>query len=271
MNILLYSHVLGHLQTNNLLSVNQHGFRSGFSSETQLILTVHDPLVSFEHKHRVEIGVLDFSKAFDTVPHPHLLKKLQHLGIHGDIYHWLTSFLTERDQRVAMEGSLSKCVRVDSGISQGTVLGPLLFLYHINDLPLSVDSKIRLFADDLLIYREINSIEDRPKVQLQKYLDSLQDRAENWGVRFIAQKCDILSTATARQQTPYFYQLNGEILQSVPNTPYLGVTLSTDLKFNIHLNKKCCQIIPMPSFCPSQSKILSGETATSILHFIDTI
>ena len=232
---IIYSHVMAHLQTNNLLSVNQHGFRSGFSCETQLILTVHDLLESVEHKHRVDIGVLDFSKAFDTVPHPHLLKKLEHLGIRGDLYQWLTSFLTERDQRVVMEGSYSNFLHVDSGIPQGTVLGPLLFLCHINDLPLSVDSKIRLFADDCLIYREINSIED--KVQLQKDLDSLQDWAENWGMRFNAQKCYILSTATARKQTPYFYQLNGEILQSVPNTPYLGVTLSTDLKFNIHLNK----------------------------------
>ena len=101
------------------------------SCETQLILTVHDLLESFEHKHRVDIGVLDFSIAFDTVPHPHLLKKLQHLGIHGDLYHWLTSFLTERDQRVVMEGSYSSFLHVDSGIPQGTVLGPLLFLSMI--------------------------------------------------------------------------------------------------------------------------------------------
>ena len=168
-----------------------------------------------------------------------------------------------------MEGSYSNVVHVDSGIPQGTVLGPLLFLCHINDLPLSVDSQIRLFADDCLIGREINSIED--KVQLQKYLDSLQDWAENWGMHFNAQKCYMLSTATARKQTPYCYQLNGEILQSVPNTPYLGVTLSTDLTFNIHLNKKNCQIIPMSSFCPSQSEILSGETAMSILHFINPL
>ena len=79
------------------------------------------------------------------------------------------------------------------------------------------------------------------------------------------------ATATARKHTPYFDQLNGEILQSIPNTPYLGVTLSTDFKFYIHLNKKNCQIIPMPCFCPSQPKILSGETATSILHFSETI
>ena len=158
---IIYSHVMAHLQPNNLLRVNQHGFRSGFSCDTQLILTVHNLLESFEHKHRVDIGVLDFSKAFDTFPHPHLLKKLEHLGIRGDLYHWLTSFLTERDQRVVMEGSYSNFVHVDSGIPQGTVLGPLLFLCHINDLPLIVDSKIRLFADDCLIYREMNSIEDK--------------------------------------------------------------------------------------------------------------
>ena len=80
-----------------------------------------------------------------------------------------------------MEGSYSNCVHVDSGIPQGTVLRPLLFLCHLNDLPLGVDSKIRLFADDCLIYREINYIED--KVQLHKHLDSLQDWAENWGMR----------------------------------------------------------------------------------------
>ena len=111
----IYSHVMAHLQTNNLLSVNQHGFRSGFSCETQLILTVHDLLESFEHKHRVDIGVLDFSKAFDTVPHPRLLKKLELLGIRGDLYHWLTYFLAERDQRVVMEGSYSNFLHVIRG------------------------------------------------------------------------------------------------------------------------------------------------------------
>ena len=141
----------------------------------------------------MDIGVLDFSKAFDTVPHPRLLKKLGHLGIRRDLYHWLTYFLTGRDQWVVMEGSYSNLLHVDSGIPQGTVTGPLLFLCHINDPPISIDSKIRLFADDCLIYREINSIED--KVQLQKDTDSLQDWAENWGMRFSAQKCYILSTA----------------------------------------------------------------------------
>ena len=259
---IIFSHVMAHLQTHNLLSINQHGFRSGFSCETQLILTAHDLLQSFDHKHRVDIGVLDFSKAFDTVPHPHLLKKLDHLGIRGDLYQWLQAFLTNRDQRVVVDGAYSNFVHVESGVPQGTVLGPLLFLCHINDLPLSTNSHIRLFADDCLIYREINSLED--KVLLQKDLDSLQGWASNWGMRFNAQKCYILSTTTAREQTPYFYQLNGEILQSVPNTPYLGVTLSADLKFNVHLNKitaksyQCLAFVRRNlKYCPEQLRRLS--------------
>ena len=89
----------------------------------------------------MDIWVLDFSKAFDTVPQPHLLNKLEHIGIRGDLYHWLTYILIERDQRVVMKGSYSNFIHVDSGIHQGTVLGRLLFLFHINDLPLSIDSK----------------------------------------------------------------------------------------------------------------------------------
>ena len=72
--------------------------------------------------HRVDIWVLDFSKAFDTVPHPHLLNKLEHLGIRGDLYHWLTYIIIELDQRVVMTGSYSNFIHVDSGIHQGTVL-----------------------------------------------------------------------------------------------------------------------------------------------------
>ena len=101
-------------------------------------------------------------------------------------------------------------------------------------------------------------------MQLQKDLDSRQDWADNWGMHFNSQKCYILSIATARKQTPYFYQLNGEILRSVPNTPYLGVTISTDLKFNIHLNKnvpksyQCLAFVRRNlKYCPEKLRCLS--------------
>ena len=103
--------------------------------------------------------VLDFAKAFDTVPHRSLLGKLQHYGIDNAILNWVSAFLTCRTQSVVVDGQTSNSASVESGVPQGTVLGPLLFLLHINDLPQSVQSTVRLFADDCLLYRPIKSVQ----------------------------------------------------------------------------------------------------------------
>ena len=122
--------------------------------------------------------ILDFSKAFDTVPHNKLLHKIESYGIRGTTLKWINNFLTQRKMSVIVEGERSRQVDVDSGVPQGTVLGPLLFLCHINDLPDRVKSHIRLFADDCLLYRAINSMTDH--LQLQKDLDNLQEWANEW-------------------------------------------------------------------------------------------
>ena len=114
---------------------------------------------------QTDVAILDFSKAFDTVPHDKLLGKLSAYGIHGPLLMWLSNFLSDRTMRVLCEGAQSSDAKVDSGVPQGTVLGPLLFLCHINDLPECVKSKVRLFADDCLLYRQIR--DDRDKVSLQ--------------------------------------------------------------------------------------------------------
>ena len=101
---------------------------------------------------QIDIAVLDFSKAFDTVPHDGLLSKLKHYSIDKNICQWISNFLKERKQCVVVDGLSSSLVDVDSGVPQGTVLGPILLL-HIDDLPSIVSSKVRLFADDCLIYR----------------------------------------------------------------------------------------------------------------------
>ena len=123
---------------------------------------------------QIDIAVLDFSKAFDTVPHDGLLSKLKHYGIDDKIWLWISIFLKQRKQRVVVDGIQSDLV-TDSGVPQGTVLGPILFLLHINDLPSVISSKVRLFADDCLVYREIKNRQDQ--IDLQKDLNLL----ENWG------------------------------------------------------------------------------------------
>ena len=224
-------HILGHLEDHEILTDLQHGFRSGRSCETQLITTFHDIASAYNKKgSQIDIAVLDFSKAFDTVPHDGLLSKLKHYGIDDKIWLWILNFLKQRKQRVVVDGIQSDLVTVDSGVPQGTVLGPILFLLHINDLPSVISSKVRLFADDCLVYREIKNRQDQ--IALQKDLNLL----ENWGMRFNAAKCNIMRMS--RKQTPIStqYELSGQVLEEVKDAKYLGVTVSDELEWTKHIN-----------------------------------
>ena len=185
---------------------------------------------AFDAGLQTDIAILDFSKAFDTVPHNKLLSKMEEYGIRGPLNNWLNMFLTQRKMKVVVEGEQSEEVKVDSGVPQGTVLGPLLFLCHINDLPDTVKSSVRLFADDCLLYRTIKTEKDHKL--LQEDLANLEDWANKWGMRFNAKKCYILSIKNKSQR---FYSLNGQILQQVQNNPYLGVQISEDLKWSTHI------------------------------------
>ena len=158
----LFEHILAHLEDHKILTDLQHGFRSGRSCETQLVTTFQD-LAQMHNKKgsQIDIAVLDFSKAFDTVPHDGLLSKLKHYGIDEKIWLWIYNFLKNRKQSVVVYGKQSSLIDVVYGVPQGTVLGPLVFLLHINDLPSVVSSKVRLFADDCLIYRNIKNKEDQ--------------------------------------------------------------------------------------------------------------
>ena len=217
----------------NILTDLNHSFRAGFSCETQLLTSMHDPFSfsSFDTGTHTDMAVLDFSKAFDTVPHSTLLTKLSHYGIGGSILEWLNKFPTGRTLKFVLDGKMSREIPVDSGVPQDTVLGPLVFLCHINDLPTSVKSQVRLFEDDCLLYRKIQTFNDH--ILLQKDLTQLGKWANTWGMNFNTNKCHILSIKNKAQ---FFYSLNNETLEYVTTNPYLGITISNDLKWHSHIS-----------------------------------
>jgi hypothetical protein len=126
------SNLMRHLSRHNILADNQHAFRKHRSCESQLILTTHDLAKNFDEKKTTDMAILDFSKAFDVIPHQRLLLKLDYYGIRSKTKNWISSFLTKRLQRVCVNGKSSEWQPVLSGTPQGTVLGPHLFLLHIN-------------------------------------------------------------------------------------------------------------------------------------------
>ena len=192
---------------------------------------MHDLLQANDARVQVDIAILDFSKGFDTVPHNKLLHKLDAYGIKGSLHKWLSSFLQDRQMNVVVEREHSESAPVESGVPQGTVLGPLMFLCHINDLPYTVKSQeLSTICDNCLLYRQIKSQTDH--TTLQNDLIELEKWAAKWGMRFNDKKCYILSV---RQKSSRFYQLSGEILQEVSSSPYLGITISNDLQWKTHI------------------------------------
>ena len=228
-------HVLEHLDQHRILSSFQYGFRAMRSCETQLLTTIHDFMTNYDNKRQIDIAILDFAKAFDTVPHDKLLYKIQHYGIDGHIHSWIQSFLKGRSQSVVVEGDRSSAAPVTSGVPQGTVLGPLLFLLHINDLPGNVQSQVRLFADDCLLYRVIDTAADQHL--LQQDLQALEQWGLRWGMRFNASKCEIMRICRSSQpiNSISMYQLGGVPLQVVDRAKYLGVNISNNLSWSPYI------------------------------------
>ena len=140
------------LNTNHLLSEDLHGFRAGRSCVTQLLEIMELWTSMLDEGDGIDVVYLDFRKAFDSVPHQRLLEKARAHGIDGNLLKWIESFLTGRKQRVNVNGEMSSWADVHSGIPQGSVLGPILFIIFINDLPDVVECYVKIFADDTKVF-----------------------------------------------------------------------------------------------------------------------
>ena len=177
--------------TKDIFISNQFGFMKGKSCLSQLLTVFHDWAHNRNSGLPTDVVFLDFTKAFDSVPHERLLLKLHAYGIRDPLLSWVRSFLTNRQQRVVLRGHYSSWTAVVSGVPQGTVLGPILFLIYINDIMRNVESQSKLFADDMKVYRALRNVHEDTQI-LQDDLNALEQWSTDWQLCFNTTKCEVM-------------------------------------------------------------------------------
>ena len=240
MERLIRDKMMEFLTSTMLLSDKQFGFVPGRSCTLQLLVCVEQWSKQFDQGTGVDTIYTDFSKAFDRVSHTKLLSKILSFGIKGNIANWIKDFLSERCQRVRVEGSLSDWTIVKSGVPQGSVLGPTLFVLYINDLPDALhEDVVKLFADDAKLSKSISSVEDA--ISLQKTVDKLVQWSDKWSLSLNSNKCKVLHLAKSENAYKHKYSMPGAdgpvILQETEYEKDLGVYVDSKLTFETHVNK----------------------------------
>jgi len=223
--------IVGHATLNNLLTPAQHGFRPNRSCTTQLLLVTEEWTKWMDEDLPFDCIYLDYRKAFDSVPHERLLTKIHSLGVRGSLHKWIRSFLSGRRQRVRVDNSLSSWRPVTSGIPQGSVLGPTLFLFFINDLPSVTQNEVALFADDSKLYGTVAKVEDRES--LQRDLHELGEWSAKWQLPFNEDKCSVIHYG--RHNAKHNYILNGKVIGKSDEEKDLGVLFDSSLDFERHI------------------------------------
>ena len=233
---------MDHLTANSLFSNKQYGFIKVRSTTLHLLTVLDHWTEIIDQGGKLDVVYMDFMKAFDKVPHYRLLAKLKSYGLSEKTCLWVKDFLSNRKQRVHINGSYSSWHSVTSGIPQGSVLGPILFVIFINDLPESVKSEVYMFADDTKIYKQIENEEDCDIIQDD--LDELFKWSEKWLLRFHPDKCLHLEVKGKQKITSeHTYTMNkyegGTVdLKTVNNEKDIGVTIDTNLPFEQHIQNQ---------------------------------
>ncbi len=254
---LIRDFVMRYMRENNLFSNQQYGFLPGRSISLQLLEVLDKWSEALDNRYSIDTIYMDFQKAFDVVPHRRLIAKLSSYGFSHQIAAWIESFLTNRKQQVVVNNSKSEWTNVTSGIPQGSVLGPLLFVIFINDLPDSVISDIFLFADDTKIYRVIKSAEDQ--ANLQKDLDNLSEWSEKWLLKFHPAKCKHMHVGR-HNIDPTVYNLNLTNLQTTTKEKDIGVIIDENLEFDSHIAEKAKKATQMFALLRRTFHFLNEET-----------
>jgi hypothetical protein len=217
---------------------HQFGFQPNKSTLSQLLLCFNDWAKSRDEPtptDDTDVVIMDFCKAFDSVSHERLLYKLKQHGIGGALLDWFRYFLTDRYQRVIVRGSQSNWSPVKSGVPQGTILGPILFLIYINDLPSEIQSSTKLFADDTKIYRKlVDKVADTSI--LQSDLDRMRNWTENWQLNFNFEKCEVMRITHSKDLSLPEYYLSDKKLEVTDKFKDLGIMMTHNLAWSSHVH-----------------------------------
>ena len=239
----LFKYLYDYFDSNNLITKKQSGFRPGDSTTNQLIDFVNEIHQSFDNKKSLEVRAvfLDISKAFDKVWHDGLLFKLKQNGVDGDILKLLNSYLDNRKQRVVLNGFTSDWETIESGVPQGSVLGPLLFLIYINDLECGLKSNVKFFADDTMLYSIVHD-QQLSADDLNHDLNLIKDWASQWKMSFNPdankQAIELIFSQKKQKTVHPPIMFNDIQVKSVNSHKHLGLVLDTKLSFQYHINEK---------------------------------
>ena len=240
---IIFNNLYAYLHTNNLISKNQSGFCPGDSTTNQLLYLLDEIHQAFDSTESLEVRAvfLDISKAFDKVWHEGLIFKLQQNGVSGNMLKLFQNYLSNRKQRVVLNGSCSDYSSIESGVPQGSVLGPLLFLVYINDLERNIKSNVKFFADDTMLF----SIVKDPKISandLNHDLDVICQWANQWKLEFNPdpnkQATEVLFTCKISNSSHPQIMFNGTVVSKMNEHKHLGLLLDSSLSFKKHLNEK---------------------------------
>ena len=247
MESLIRETIIDHMRNNKLFSKYQYGFINRRSTTLQLLYVLDEWTEILDQGGTIDTVYLDFMKAFDKVPHERLLHKLQYYGIDGPIHRWIRSFLTGRVQRVKVDSAASEWRNVTSGIPQGSVLGPILFVIYINDMPEAVKnaSTAAMFADDTKLYRRTDT--PNGPAELQEDLDCIFNWSDTWQMKFQPTKCKVLSLGNRQEnEIPKLYlysrkedgSLEKVQLEQTEVEKDIGVYVDQELNFKEQITSK---------------------------------
>lgn len=253
-----------HINKHQLLVDSQHGFRSGYNTTTQLLHVIHKANEALDRKELYHLVSFDFSKAFDKVPHRKLILKLRYYCFNHKLISWIENWLNERKSFVSINGKQSEKISVVSGVPQGSVLGPLLFLLYINDMNDVIKySECRLYADDsLLCFNETIHGQNA----LQQDVTAMECWASKWDMVFNVTKCVHI---TIGRTLPINLQLAGTVIPHAAKMKYLGVYIQSTLKWDFHIltiTKKANKTLGLLRRClseaDSKTKLVSFNSIT---------